>query len=272
MKEYIIRILSALIRLLNKKSVSINIGITDKSSELSTIKAVVTGGAKGIGKAISKRIIDSGGEVIIVGRDEKSLKETKEQLGTKARYIVFDTTNFYEYSNFFKSIIHEMPDVNALILNAGISLHEKEFKDVTIKGFDLQVNTNLKSNYFLAQHFISTINGGNIIFISSETANMKCLLPYGLTKAAINSFVAALSCKYYKKGFRVNAVAPGVTITNMVKNHNDNSNDYYCNNMSGRYFFPEEVAETVAFLLSDVSKCISGEIIHTNAGNHYRPQ
>ena len=93
-------------------------------------------------------------------------------------------------------------------------------------------------------------------------------LPYGLTKASINSLVQALSYKYYKSGIRVNGIAPGVTVSNMTGLNKDG--DLYNNNPSNRYFLPEEIAEVATFLLSDYSKCISGEIIHCNAGNHIK--
>ena len=79
-----------------------------------------------------------------------------------------------------------------------------------------------------------------------------------------------LSRRVYKEGIRVNAVAPGVTASDMT-NINVNEN-MYCNyNASNRYFMPEEVAEVVCFLISDVSKCISGEVINCDAGNHLNP-
>ena len=79
-----------------------------------------------------------------------------------------------------------------------------------------------------------------------------------------------LSRRVYKEGIRVNAVAPGVTASDMT-NINANEN-MYCNyNSSNRYFMPEEVAEVVCFLISDISKCISGEVINCDAGNHLNP-
>lgn len=273
MRSQIIRIIKSLLRVLESHPVSIDINILNEKSQLQQVKALVTGGAKGIGKAISKKIISSGGEVIITGRDIEALKATCNELGTKASYIQFDCNKFERYDAFFDSILQICPQINSMILNAGISLHEESLEKVSLESFDAQINTNFKSNYFLTQKYITRIKKGNIIFISSETADMKCVLPYGLTKAAINSFVAALNCKYYKTGIRVNAIAPGVTLTNMVRNTNITNHDYfYYNNIADRYFLPEEVAEIVAFLLSDVSKCISGEIIHTNVGNHYRAQ
>ena len=94
MKKQIIRLLNAIIRVLNTSTVNINVGVVDKQSDLIGTYAVVTGGAKGIGKAISKRIVDGGGKVLMIGRDEKSLIELKTSLGNNANYLVFDITNF----------------------------------------------------------------------------------------------------------------------------------------------------------------------------------
>ena len=94
-------------------------------------------------------------------------------------------------------------------------------------------------------------------------------IPYGLTKAAINSLTKGLSCKFAKKGIRVNAIAPGVTVSDMT-GYADNNNLYRPSTIGGRVFLAEEVAEITVFILSDASKCISGEIIPCNQGNHLR--
>lgn len=81
--------------------------------------------------------------------------------------------------------------------------------------------------------------------------------------------IGSLSRRFYRKGVRVNGVAPGVTATDMTKEYADVSDgDYSYEAASGRLFLPEEVAEVVCFLLSSASRCISGEVIHVNAGNH----
>ena len=109
------------------------------------------------------------------------------------------------------------------------------------------------------------------LIISSETADQAYDIPYGMTKAAMNSFVRAASRRVYPLGIRVNAIAPGVTLSDMTKEYADvTDGNFYRDCASQRLFLPEEVAEVAAFLLSDASKCISGEIIHTNAGNHIK--
>ena len=108
--------------------------------------------------------------------------------------------------------------------------------------------------------------------ISSETGNQCYDIPYGLTKSSLNSLVRALSRRFYKCGLRVNAIAPGVTESCMTKEYASVTNgNYYRDCASDRIFLPSEVAEVAAFIISDAAKCISGEIIHTNAGNHLNP-
>ena len=163
--------------------------------------------------------------------------------------------------------------IDGLICNAGLSLYEESIGKVSPEQFDKQFNTNFRGAYFLAQAYVEEVTSStkpsDLIFISSETADHCVDIPYGLSKAAINSLIGSLSRRFYRKGVRVNGVAPGVTATDMTKEYADVSDgDYSYEAASGRLFLPEEVAEVVCFLLSSASRCISGEVIHVNAGNH----
>lgn len=234
---------------------------------------LITGGGSGLGYYIAKKISTEGAKVIITGRNEEKLKKAVNEIGNDIEYMVYDVKKCD--SNFIKKIYDKYKKIDCLINNAGISLHESDMLDVTIEGFQNQFDTNLKGPYFLAQEYIKKIKEnhqkeGNIIFISSERGKQCDDLPYGLTKVAMNSLVEGMSRRFYKHGIRINAVAPGITASDMTNIKRDE--DLYCDyNASGRFFMPEEVAETVAFLVSDCSKCISGEIIHCDAGNHLNP-
>lgn len=115
-------------------------------------------------------------------------------------------------------------------------------------------------------------DNAQLLLISSETGDQCYDIPYGMTKAAVNTMTRAFSRRVYQQGIRVNAIAPGVTLSDMTKDYAEASDgNLYRDCASGRIFLPEEVAEVACFLLSDASKCISGEIIHTNAGNHLNP-
>lgn len=89
--------------------------------------------------------------------------------------------------------------------------------------------------------------------------------PYGLTKAALNSLVQGLAYRYVNDGFRINAVAPGITVSDMVGKKDDGDLTCPCN-VTGRYYRPEEVAEIACFLLSDASNCLNGQILVCNEG------
>ena len=230
---------------------------------------LVTGGSSGLGFSMANKFITEGASVIITGRNEKALITAKEKLGKKCNYIVFDNGNVDDLNDFFNQL-NKYGEVNCLVCNAGISLHENDFFDVTLETFDNQFDVNLRGTYFLVKNFIErrkTSNLLNILLITSERGFQCDVLPYGLTKAALNSFCKGLARKYYKDKIRVNGIAPGVTASNMTGITSD-SNLYQPIISSGRYFLPEEVAEVASFLLSNSSNCISGEIIATDAGNY----
>ena len=156
--------------------------------------------------------------------------------------------------------------------NAGISLHEGNFRNVTEEGWDSQMNINLKGNYFMVKAYIEYLESlddknGNVVVITSERSRRSDDIPYGLTKAASNSFIECFASKVISEGIRVNGVAPGVTASDMTGV--DRNGNMYANwQPSNRFFLPEEVAEVVNFLLSDVSNCISGEIIACDQGRY----
>lgn len=258
-----------------EKNVTVNVSQINYGKILENRNIVITGGGKGIGFAIAKKYISEGANVVITGRTEKTLKEATEKLGDSCKYVVFDISKVEEMKKFLSMCEDKFTGkIDSLISNAGISLHENIYKNVTIEGFDKQFNTNFRASYFLAKEYIEYLErnkceNGNLIFISSETGNQCYDIPYGLTKAALNSLTRALSRRVYKNNIRVNAIAPGVTVSDMVKDYVDiDSENMYRKCASDRVFLPEEVAEVACFLLSDASKCISGEIIHCNAGNH----
>ena len=234
---------------------------------------LITGGGSGLGYYIAQKLSNEGAKVIITGRKEEKLKKAVNEIRNNVEYMVYDVRKCD--SDFMKTIYNKFGKIDCLINNAGISLHEGNMLNVTMEGFENQFDTNLKGAYFLAQEYVKIIKEnnqkeGNIIFISSERGKQCDDIPYGLTKVAINSLVEGMSRRFYKDGIRINAVAPGITASDMTNIKSDG--DLYCNyNASERYFMPEEVAEVVAFLVSEYSKCISGEIIHCDAGNHLNP-
>ena len=258
----------------SRRKVYVNPAMTNLEDLYKNKVVLITGGGSGIGLEMARRFSLAGAKVIITGRNEEKLKKAVSTLSNTI-YFQNDIQNISKQDELINFVFKKYEKINVLINNAGISKHEKDFLSVTEQDFDDQFNTNLKGSYFLTQKIIKRLNNEEkkdftVLFISSERGNQCDFLPYGLTKVAINSLVGGLSCRFIEEGIRVNGIAPGVTSSDMVKiakNGNLATNQY----ISGRYFRPEEVAEVALFLASDLAKCISGEIIHTNNGNHLRP-
>lgn len=240
-------------------------------------KIVITGGGRGLGYSMAEKFIAEGAEIVISGRDKSALEKATLQLGESCSYIVYDVCNVENVNEFLNLCETKLNGkIDCMVSNAGVSLHENHFTNVTVEGFDKQFNTNFKGGYFISKAFLELKlkeknPNGQLLIISSETGKQCYDIPYGMTKAALNSLVGALSRRVYKRGIRVNAIAPGVTLTDMTKDYAEASDGNMTRNCaSGRIFLPEEIAEVACFLLSDASKCISGEIIHCNAGNHLK--
>lgn len=255
------------------KTTVANISITAPSRKLAGKRVIVTGGTRGLGYYIAKRFAAEGGEVLITGRDETKTAIVAKEIGCK--YLCLDVTHLESFKGFFSIARKELGgQIDILVNNAGISLHEGNMMNVTVEGFSSQIMTNLTGPYFLAQEFLRQYenqiekSNASIIFMASEKGLFPDELPYGLTKAAIVSLTQGMARRWVTKGIRVNALAPGVTASDMAGYKRDN---LYCeNNCSRRAYLPEEVAEVAVFLASDTSRCITGQVLTTNMGNHLR--
>lgn len=228
---------------------------------------LITGGGRGLGYYMAKKCVLQGANVLIAGRNEETLRKTARELGERCSCLKLDVSKVSDLKDVFTNAaaIMKCSKIDSLISNAGISLHEGDFRSVTEENWDDQFNTNLKGNYFLVSEFIKYLEtfdnkSGNIIVITSERSMRADNIPYGLTKTAINSFIKGIARKVIDEGIRINGVGPGVTTSDMT-GFSREGNLYAGWQAGKRIFIPEEVAEVVNFLLSDVSACISGEII-----------
>ena len=252
----------------HKPQLNVNIVYTTPSQLLAGKKILITGGNKGIGFALSKKFIAEGADIVIVGRDERSLISVSKCL--KCKYICADIQETENLENIVLEANEMLNGMNCLVNNAGVSLHEGNICNVSEQQFDIQYKTNLKAAFFLSQHFIKIVEESgtkesNILFVSSERGTYVDDLPYGITKNAVNCLVKGLARRVITRGMRVNAVAPGITATSLT-GYNEDDNLYLESGMSKRVYLPDEVAEIGCFLLSDVSKCLNGQILTCDEG------
>lgn len=249
--------------------VKADISYTSPGALLQGKRIVVTGASRGIGKALARKFISHGAKVLITARNDDSLRATALELG--CLYKRLDIADFRSFDTFVKEAADSLGGIDCLVNNAGISLHEPSFFDVTADSFTSQVNTNLIGPFLLTQKIVPLFQKkGSILFMSSETGEMADIRPYGLTKAAVNSLVKGLAALFAMESIRVNAIAPGVTATDMTGVDSDNLNLSY--NLCGRAYLPEEIAEAATFILSDISGSISGQILTCNNANSVNPR
>ncbi len=232
--------------------------------------AIVSGASKGIGRAISKKLIDNGIAVALISRqDEKGLKELADyarQKNVKAKYYLADIADYTKMEEVYADIKNEFGKVDILVNNAGISLY-KLFNDCDEKDFDKIVGTNIKGIFNLSRLVSDDMiraKSGNIINISSiwgqSGSSMEVL--YSMTKGAVNSFTKALAKELAPSGIRVNAVATGVVNTSMNDIFDSEDKKALMEEIPmGRFANPEEIADLVLFLSSEKSSYINGQII-----------
>ncbi len=266
LKSKIIHIISRLLHG-EPKPIIAKISFLSPNQRLKGKKIIITGGGRGLGAAMAKKFIQEGAYVLIAGRNEYTLEKTANEIGCK--YLKLDVANSNDLISFIEKADEMLDGVNCLVNNAGISLHESDYTKVSEDTFDSQINVNLRGGFFLTKHFVMLLKSkkenGTILFTSSETGETVDERPYGWTKAAINSMVQGLAYKLAKDGFRINAVAPGITASDMT-GLSAEGNLYYTGNIIERVYLPEEVAEVATFLLSDVSGCLNGQILYCNNG------
>ena len=239
---------------------------------------IVTGGNKGIGKAIVKNFLEEGaGAVIAVGGHDTAATEAtiKEfsPLG-KIEGLTVDVTVDEEVEKMMAYVAEKYGRIDILVNNAGICPRDwaTDFDlDVWNKCLDL----NMRS-YFVcsrtAARYMKEQGGGSIVCISSaaSTEFMTKRSAYSVSKAAVNGMVGTLSVEWGRFGIRVNAVAPGSVLTDLVQKGIDDGVIDMSKNMSlfpiKRLIEPEEIAHPVVFLASDEAVAITGQVLFADMG------
>ena len=142
---------------------------------------------------MAKKFVQEGANVLITGKNIRSLEQTAKELN--CRFLQIDLQIKNEFAKFIKEANQLLGGIDILVNNAGVSLHEEDFRAVTMDSFDTQINVNLRAPFFLAQAFVNLLeNEGNLyypnniinrVYLASEVAEIACFLVSDLA-AAIN--------------------------------------------------------------------------------------
>ena len=236
--------------------------------------AVVTGAARGIGLAISKKFLEEGYRIAILDIDQKTLSQTMKQ--------VFDTNNVLglecdvsepdQVDQSVNRVVEQFGRIDVLVNNAGIA----EFKpmlETTYEEWSRILAVNLNGPFICTQACAPIMlknEGGSIVNIASISGLRASTLriAYGTSKAALMHLTKQQAAELGNKGVRVNAIAPGPVDTAMAKKVHtaDIRSDYHDVIPLNRYGLEEEIADAVWFLCSDSASYINGQIIAADGG------
>ncbi|GIN39359.1 SDR family NAD(P)-dependent oxidoreductase [Heyndrickxia oleronia] len=243
---------------------------------LKNSKIIVTGAASGIGKEIVKQCLKEGAVVIACDINEESLNDLKRSIDVRNVLHTYqlDVSRYEEVSGFFQYIETEHPEINGLVNNAGIYL-AKNIVDYQIDEIDKVLDINVKGFVYFSQMFgkklLQTERQGVIVNMSSVSGiEGSSDAIYGLSKAAILGLTKSCAMNF-SPYIRVNAVAPTMVNIPMMGVIPDwRKEEYLSHELIHTPVMPEDVADTVVFLLSDKSKHYTGATFDINNGGYLR--
>lgn len=231
---------------------------------------IVTGAAKGIGKAIAQRMINDNYITILVDVDEKKGESLANKLGRLAKFIACDISNKNEVNCLFKTVVNEFGHVDVVVNNAGIISDNMIWK-MPVENFDKVIEVNLKGTWLMckaAGTLMREQKRGRIINITSRAwlGNIG-QSNYSASKAGVVGLTRVLALELGKYGVLVNAIAPGLIDTPLTqklpKNVQENLIQAQLTKTMGK---PEDVANVVAFLSNEKTQFITGQTIYVDGG------
>lgn len=237
--------------------------------------AIVTGGTRGIGLEIVRTFLKNKAKVVLFGSKKESVDNALQEL--KEENKNYEVIGFYpvlnneeEVSNTFKIVKEKFGKIDILVNNAGISSSTK-IEDYSVEEYDNISDLNIKSVFVCSKQVISYLKEtkGTIINTSSMVSiyGQSSGVMYPASKYAVNGLTKSLARELAQYGIRVNAVAPGITETDMVKNLPKEMIDPLIKTIPlGRIGTPKDVANCFLFLASDLASYVTGEILQVDGG------
>lgn len=248
----------------------------DTKFDLSGKTAIVTGGGRGIGRAIALGLASSGASVAVAGRTAEPLNAVAEEIrarGAKALAVATDLTDGQQIDTLAAKTIETFGRIDILVNNAARSFL-RSLLDLREDGWDKVFNTNVKAVWLLsrtvARQMIEQKSGRivNITTVGAEKAELG-MAAYGCSKAALKMLTRCMAREWAPFGIQVNAVGPGLTRTKFSEplwSNPDIEKHVTAMLPMGRIAEPEEIVPAVLFLASDGANYMTGQTIYVDGG------
>ena len=237
--------------------------------------AVVTGGARGIGRAICLTLAERGADVVVADIDFPGAQKTAErvrELGSEPLALQVDVSNRASVRGMVEETVDRFGHLDVLVNNAGICPWTP-FHEISDAEWERVIAVNLNGPFYCTQEAIRVMaehGWGRIIAISSVAGKMGALQAgahYCATKGGIIAMTMCVARKYAGRGITANVVAPGQTETDLIRDWSEEARSEFLERIPvGRMGQPEDIAAAVAFLASEEASFITGEVLDVNGG------
>lgn len=239
--------------------------------DLNNRKILVTGASSGIGREVSILLSKLGASVVLCGRNQDRLCETISLMENpeKHRSYSFDISDFQQCEEVFQDVVWDGYKLNGMVHCAGVAkaipLRVMKYKDI-LEMFETNYMSFMKLTQLYAKKKYS--DGGSIVAVSAANAHypQKCMSIYAASKAALEASVKSLAIELTAQNVRINCVIPGAIDTSMMSEMSESERKLVGDKQLLGVGKPEDVANMIAFLLSDASSFVTGRSMYVDGG------